>query len=80
MKVRLKEEMEAYRHRTGERLTYAKLASRAGVSRSSLESLATRNGYNATLATIERICRALDCKPGDILELDPVAKTGKKEG
>ena len=71
MKVRLKEQMDAYRRRTGEPMTYAVLASRAGLSRASLESLATRPGYNATLATIERICIALGCTPGELLELEP---------
>lgn len=75
MKVQLKEQMEAYRRRTGEPMTYAVLAARAGVSRASLESLATRQGYNATLATIERICVALGCGPGDLLKLEPAAKT-----
>lgn len=74
MRVRLKEQMEAYRRRTGQQMTYAVLAARAGVSRASLESLATRKGYNATLSTIERICLALDCRPGDLLELEPATK------
>jgi DNA-binding Xre family transcriptional regulator len=71
MKVLLREQMEAYRRRTGEALTYGKLAERTGISRSSLESLATRPTYNATLATIERICKALQCTPGDLLEVEP---------
>jgi len=74
MRVLLKEQMEAYRRRTGEPMTYALLAARTGVSRASLESLATRPGYNATLATIERVCVALDCAPGDLLALAPAAQ------
>lgn len=62
--------MVAYRERTGEALTYAELAARTGLSRFSLESLATRPTYNATLDTVERICLALGCTPGDLLELD----------
>ena len=38
--------------------------------RASLESLGTRPSYNATLATIEKICHALECSPGDLLDLD----------
>ncbi|MCX8476767.1 MAG: helix-turn-helix transcriptional regulator [Sphingomonas sp.] len=67
--------MEAYRRRTGEPMTYALLAVEAGVSRASLESLATRPGYNATLATIERICVALGCEPGELLELERAVKS-----
>lgn len=72
MKVLLREQMVAYRARTGEALTYAVLADRTGLSRFSLESLGTRTSYNTTLDTVERICRALNCLPGDLLELDVV--------
>jgi putative transcriptional regulator len=70
IKVRLKEQMEAYRHRTGEPLTYADLAERTGLSRPTLESLATRANYNTTLSAIDRICAALGCTPGDLLTLE----------
>lgn len=70
--------MEAYRQRTGASLTYAQLAERTGLSRSSLESLATRPAYNATLATVERICIALGCEPGDLLELKTAASQQPK--
>lgn len=70
MKIKLREQMAAYRARTGEALTYAQLAERTGLSRASLESLGTRSSYNATLATIERICRALECTPGELLEIE----------
>ena len=69
MKVRLREQMIAYRERTGEPLTYAMLAERTGLSRFSLESLGTRESYNTTLDTVERICVALGCAPGELLEL-----------
>ena len=69
MKVRLREQMVAYRERTGEPLTYAMLAERTGLSRFSLESLGTRESYNTTLDTVERICLALGCAPGELLEL-----------
>lgn len=62
--------MIAYRERTGEALTYAMLAERTGLSRFALESLGTRDSYNTTLDTVERICLALSCAPGDLLELE----------
>ena len=61
--------MDAYRLRSGQRLTYEALAERTGLSTETLQSLAARPGYNARLSTIEAICRALDCSPGEILEL-----------
>lgn len=71
--VKIREAMERYRYRTGERLTYEKLAERTGLSRTTIEAIAARPGYNTTLATIEKLCGALDCSPGDILELLPGA-------
>ena len=62
--------IEAHKARTGEHLTYQMLSKRTGLSRATLESMATRRGYNASLSTIERICVALHCSPGDLLALE----------
>jgi DNA-binding Xre family transcriptional regulator len=51
------------------RLTYQALSERTGIARSTLESLATRSTYNTSLKTVAKLCDALDCGPGDILEL-----------
>jgi putative transcriptional regulator len=69
--VRLRDAMEAYRKRTGERLTYEALAERTGLARSTLESLASRPSYNTRLSTIDRLCRALGCQPGELLGYHP---------
>lgn len=69
MQIKLKEALEAYHSRTGKRMTYEQLASAMGVSRSTVESIASRADYNATLATVGKICVALDCQPADLLEL-----------
>lgn len=66
--------MEAYRQRTGVRLTYDTLAERTGIAITTLQSLATRPGYNTRLSTIERLCRVLECAPGDLLELQDGTK------
>jgi DNA-binding Xre family transcriptional regulator len=62
--------MEEHRRRTGERITYESLAHRTGLARATLESLASRQTYNTRLSTIEKICRALGCTPGELLEID----------
>jgi DNA-binding Xre family transcriptional regulator len=67
IEVRLRETMEAYRRRTGKRMTYHTLAKQTGLARSTIESVATRKGYNASLATIDRLCGALGCQPGELL-------------
>ena len=69
LRVRLKEAMEDYRRRTGERITYEWLSERTGLARATLESLATRQSYNPRLSTIEKLCNALNCMPGDLLVL-----------
>lgn len=69
--VKIREAMERYRYRTGERLTYEKLAERTGLSRTTIEAIASRPGYNTTLATVEKLCEALECSPGDLLEILP---------
>lgn len=76
IEVKLREAMEEHRRRTGERLTYQALADRTGLARSTIESIATRPGYNASLSTIDKICEVLACGPGDLLSHTPPGKSG----
>lgn len=69
----------AYEERTGEKLVYADLARRAGVSRATVESLASRSGCNATLATIDRLCIALGCGLTDLVHFEPEQGSGSAE-
>lgn len=69
--VRLREAMNAYRERTGERLTYEILSERTGLSITTLQSLGGRSAYNTRISTVEKLCTALDCTPGDLLEMVP---------
>jgi putative transcriptional regulator len=62
--------MEDHRRRTGERMTYERLAAMTGLSRSTLASLASRGSYNTRLSTIAKLCRALGCQPGDLLAFE----------
>ena len=70
--------MERYRERHGERMTYEMLAERTGLSRATIESMATRVGYNASLRTIAKLCRVLDCLPSDLLELHQKVATRRR--
>lgn len=69
LRIRLREAMDAHRKRTGERLTYETLATASGLAISTLQSMAARPGYNTRLSTIEKLCVALGCQPGELLEL-----------
>ena len=79
--VKLREMIRAYEQRTGEKLSYAQLAERSGVARATIESLASRSAYNATLATIDKLCGALECSLTDLVhhESAPVQSLGRKK-
>ena len=71
IRIKLREAMKNHHRRTGERMTYKSLAQLTGLSRQTLESVASRPNYNSTLDTIGKLCHALGCKPGDLLVLGP---------
>ena len=68
--IRLREAIGRHMTSSGEKLTYQMLAERTGIAVDTLQSLATRPAYNTTLTTVEKLCVALHCEPGDLLFLD----------
>ena len=71
--------MEAYREATGIKLTYELLAEETGIALATLQSLAARSDYNTRLSTIEKICVALKCTPGDLIEMSTDSGRGHDE-
>lgn len=69
--VKLREAMQAYKRRTGKKMTYETLAHRADVNRGTLAAIGSRPSYKPGLDTIEKICIALDVPLSDLLELVP---------
>ena len=67
--IKLKDAMEAHRRRTRERMTYGKLAAATGIAESTLKKIGSSLTHHTTLANIEKLCRALNVTPGDLLEL-----------
>ena len=63
--------MLAYKRRTDGKMTYEILAERTGLAAGTLQNMGSRPRYNASLATLAKICKALDVTPGDLLELIP---------
>ena len=59
--IHLRESIRAYEHRTKKRLTYAAIAELAGLSRETIASLASRDGHNTRLSTIDKLCEVLGC-------------------
>ncbi|MCI6551309.1 MAG: helix-turn-helix transcriptional regulator [Prevotella sp.] len=49
----------------------ADLAERIGITPANLSILKTGKAKAIRFSTLEAICRALDCQPGDILEYAP---------
>jgi putative transcriptional regulator len=78
IEIRLREALERYHRRTGMRLTYHQLAARTGLARSTLESMASRPGYNASLASIDRLCEALDCEVSELLARQRIVRSGNE--
>jgi DNA-binding Xre family transcriptional regulator len=68
IKIKLREMREQYERSHGEHLTYARLAEITGLARATIESIGARQGYNATLDVIDRLCAALECGPSELLE------------
>ncbi len=69
--VKLREAMERYRVRKRRRMTYAQLSEKTSIAVPTLRAIGSRLGYHPTLGNIEKICRALDVTPGDLLEIIP---------
>ena len=53
------------------RMTLTELASQVGVTIVNLSILKTGKARAIRFSTLEAICAALDCQPGDILEYRP---------
>ena len=52
--VKLRDAMEAYRRRTGQRMTYARLAEQTGISQSTLRSIGSDLTYTPHSPTSRR--------------------------
>ena len=62
-------EFEELRIRRG--LTVAKLAEKVGITQANLFILKNNHGKAIRFSTLEALCIALDCQPGEILKFVP---------
>ena len=58
------------------RMTLTELAERVDITLANLSILKTGKAKAMRFSTLEAICRALDCQPGDLLGLAPEAVKG----
>jgi putative transcriptional regulator len=58
------------------RMTLTELADRVGITIVNLSILKTGKARAIRFSTLDALCRALDCQPGDILAFDPAGEEG----
>lgn len=68
IRIKLRQAMDSYESRTGLRVTYSELAERTGLSLPTLQSIGSRETYNATLDVVAKICTALAITPNELLD------------
>jgi putative transcriptional regulator len=59
------------KQRAKKKLTMAQLADRMGITQSNLFVLNSERAKAVRFSTLEALCKALDCQPGDILKYVP---------
>lgn len=79
IKIRLKEAIEKLKADTGERVTYEQLALATGLSKATIESIASRSSYNASLKVIDTLCASLQTTPAELLEYVPATDETEKD-
>lgn len=62
------------------KISLAELAERVGITNSNLSKIKNGHAVSVRFSTLDQICRALDCQPGELLEyrdspLTPPEKT-----
>ena len=59
------------------RMTLTELAARVDITLANLSILKTGKARAIRFSTLEAICTALDCQPGDLLAFDPAQPSGE---
>ena len=63
-----------------QKMTYAELAKRAGISEPTIYRLTSGQPTKLDLGKLNRICKVLECQPGDLLERVPTREEDNKTG
>ncbi|MEP6810396.1 MAG: helix-turn-helix transcriptional regulator, partial [Chthoniobacterales bacterium] len=61
------------------RMTLTELSERVGLTLANLSILKTGKARAIRFSTLEALCEALDCQPGDLLEFQPDSGAGGEE-
>jgi putative transcriptional regulator len=62
-----------------QRMTLTQLAERIDITLANLSILKTGKARAIRFSTLEALCEALGCQPGDLLEFQPDSGTGKTD-
>jgi putative transcriptional regulator len=62
------------------RMTLTELAERIDITLANLSILKTGKARAIRFSTLEAICKALACQPGDLLEFDPNPDAAEQKG
>lgn len=57
------------------KMSLTELSERVGITLANLSILKTGKARAVRLETLDRLCAALDCQPGDLMEFLPEEKT-----
>ncbi len=61
------------------KMSLTELSKEVGITMANLSILKTGKARAVRFSTLEAICKALDCQPGDILEYRPESNPGGSE-
>ena len=61
------------------RMTLTELAERVGITLANLSILKTGKARAIRFSTLEALCEALDCQPGDLLDFQPFSGAENNE-
>ena len=61
------------------RMTLTELSERVGISLANLSILKTGKARAIRFSTLDAVCRALGCQPGDLLAHEPAAQSPLEE-
>lgn len=62
------------------RMTLTELSAKVGITLANLSILKTGKAKGIRFATLDAICEALDCQPGDLLQFRPERAEGVERG
>lgn len=62
------------------KMSLGELSQRVDVTMANLSILKNNKAKAVRFSTLEAICKALDCQPGDILEFVPESEEGRGDG